>query len=67
MFKLNKLALNVDKSVFMLFQHSRKEIVIPQIKTGGNEIKNVEHFNFIGTTINSCSPTYVCVHCAPGA
>ena len=27
-FKLNKLALNVDKSVFMLFQHSRKYIEI---------------------------------------
>ena len=36
----------------MLFQHSRKEIVLPQIKIGGNEIKNVEHFNFLGTTIN---------------
>ena len=39
-------------TVFMLFQHSRKEIVLPQIKIGGNEIKNVEHFNFLGTTIN---------------
>ena len=51
-FELNKLSLNVNKSVFMLFQHSRKEIVLPQIKIGGNEIKNVEHFNFLGTTIN---------------
>ena len=32
----------------MLFQHSKKEIVIPQIKIDGNEIKNVEHFNFLG-------------------
>ena len=32
----------------MLFQHSKKEIVIPQIKIDGNEIKNIEHFNFLG-------------------
>ena len=36
----------------MLFQHSRKEIVLPKIKIGDNEIKNVEHFDFLGTTIN---------------
>ena len=31
--------LNVDKSVFMIYQHSRKDIRISQIKIDGNEIK----------------------------
>ena len=49
-FKRNKLALNIDKSVFMLLQHSRKGIEIPKMKIDGNEFKNVEHFDFLGTT-----------------
>lgn len=50
--KLNKLSLNIDKSVFMIFHSPKKKITIPKIKIDNQEIKCVDSFNLLGITVN---------------
>ena len=50
-FKANKLTLNVDKSVFLLFNRSgRKQI--EQLKLGDDVIRRVSNTKFLGTWID---------------
>lgn len=50
--KLNKLSLNTNKSVFMLFHNNRKKVKLPKLKLNEEEITAVENFNFLGLSIN---------------
>ena len=49
---VNKLSLNIEKSKFMIFSMPKKKIDIPKLKLAGTEIESVEHFNFIGITVD---------------
>ena len=50
-----KLALNVDKTKFMVFHYHQRtlgEADIPNLKMNGSDIERVSEFNFLGLTIN---------------
>ena len=51
-FDVNKLCLNVSKSIFMLFHMHQKVIPSLSISINGLQIENVYNFNFLGLTIN---------------
>ena len=51
-FKVNKLALNISKSKFIVFRSTRKQTPIPLIQIENNVIEYVENFNFLGLIIN---------------
>ena len=53
-FKANKLSLNVNKTVYMFFSNNikpNKETC--KVKIGDSEIKEVDHFKFLGLIIDS--------------
>ena len=52
---VNKLALNVNKTKFMVFHYRQRtlgEADIPNLKINGSDIERVSEFNFLGFTIN---------------
>ena len=52
---VNKLALNVNKTKFMVFHYHQRtlgEADIPNLKINGSDIERVSEFNFLGLTIN---------------
>ena len=49
---VNKLSLNVEKTKFMIFGMPQKKIDIHRLKLAGTEIESVEHFKFIGITVD---------------
>ena len=52
---VNKLALNVNKTNFMVFHYHQRtlgEADIPNLKINGSDIERVSEFKFLGLTIN---------------
>jgi len=50
--KANKLALNIDKTCFMIFHSANKKVMDLSLKIDGVEIKRVSHFNFLGINLH---------------
>ena len=50
--KLNKLSLNINKTRAIIFRQPQRNVKIPQIKIEDIAIECVDHFNFLGLTIN---------------
>ena len=50
--KVNKLSLNVAKTKAMLFHMPQKQIPNLRLKIAGSNIEFIDHFNFLGITIN---------------
>ena len=50
--KVNKLSLNVAKTKAMLFHMPEKQIPNLRLKIAGSNIEFIDHFNFLGITIN---------------
>ena len=52
---VNKLSLNVNKTKFMIFHYHQRilgETNIPNLMINGNNIEQIDEFNFLGLTIN---------------
>ena len=46
--KLNKLSLNVKKTKSVIFSRKQKQTAAITLSINGEDIENVEHFNFLG-------------------
>ena len=50
---VNKLALNVSKTKYMVFHTANKNVTYPKLNINGNSIERVSNFNFLGFTLSS--------------
>ena len=50
--KLNKLSINIKKSIFMVFHMPQKQVNIPNIKIENIKMEFADKFNFLGLTIH---------------
>ena len=50
---VNKLALNVSKTKFMVFHTVNKHVIYPKLNINKNNIERVTNFNFLGLTLGS--------------
>ena len=50
--KLNKLSLNVKKTKSVIFSRKQKPIAAITLSINGEDIENVEHFNFLGIILD---------------
>ena len=51
--KINKLSLNKSKTKYMISKKQRANIVKPILQIDGINIESVDHFNFLGLTLDS--------------
>ena len=51
--KLTKLSLNKSKTKYMISKKQRANIVKPILQIDGINIESVDHFNFLGLTLDS--------------
>ena len=51
--KINKLSLNKSKTKYMITKKQRANIVEPILQIDGLNIESVDHFNFLGLTLDS--------------
>ena len=51
--KINKLSLNKSKTKYMITNKQRANIVKPILQIDGINIESVDHFNFLGLTLDS--------------
>ena len=49
---MNKLSLNVKKTKAMIFHMPQKKVQLPLLRIAESNIEYVDHFNFLGITIN---------------
>ena len=50
--KLNKLSLNVKKTKSVIFNRKQKQIAATTLSINGENIENVEHFNFLSIILD---------------
>ena len=50
--KTNKISLNVNKTMMMLFYQPQRKVDIPKLKTNNTEITIVDEFGFLGITLD---------------
>ena len=50
---INKLALNISKTKYMIFHTSNRKITYPNLKINNINIERVTQFNFLGVMFNS--------------
>ena len=51
--KINKLSLNKSKTKYMISKKQQANIVKPILQIDGINIESVDHFNFLGLTVDS--------------
>ena len=49
---LNQLSLNVKKTKSVIFNRKQKQIAAIALSINGEDIENVEHFNFLGIILD---------------
>ena len=49
--KINKLSLNKSKTKYMISKKQQANIVKPILQIDGINIESVDHFNFLGLTV----------------
>ena len=49
----NKLSLNIDKTKYMVFHTSKRNVIYPNLKVNNNNIERVTQFNFLGVILHS--------------
>ena len=50
--KLNQLSLNVKKTKSVIFNRKQKQIAAITLSINGEDIENIEHFNFLGIILD---------------